>query len=133
MNYADILVVDKKSEIKETVEEHVWYNSGLYYGNLKIQDKEFDSYKEAEEYLCSLYGDKAVKFREYELKNKTQSQLILETKALEIRRKLNQQIQKQEVKKLQEKLIVLDSKIQQLEIKRRKKNFTIKWAIKVEF
>lgn len=133
MEYADILVVNKKSEIETTVEQHMLYNSSLRHSNLKIYDKEFDSYEEAEDYLSDLRNDTAVKFREYELKNKTQQQLNLETKALEIRRKLNQPISKQEVKKLREKFPALDSKIQQLEIKRRKKKFTVKWAIKVVF
>lgn len=133
MNYSDILVVDKKSEIEPAVEEHALYNFGLYHGNLKIYNREFDSYEEAEEYLSGLRNDTAVNFREYELKNKTQQQLNLETKVLEIRRKLNKPISKQEVKKLREKLPALDSKIQQLEIKRRKKKFTVKWAVKVVF
>lgn len=64
MNYSDILVVDKKSEIETAVEEHALYNFGLYHGNLKVYDKEFDSYEEAEEYLCSLRNDGAVKFKE---------------------------------------------------------------------
>ena len=132
MNYADILVVNKKSEIETTVEQHLLYNSSRH-SNLKIYDIEFDSYEEAEEYLSGLRNDGAVKFREYELKNKTQQQLNLENKALEIRRKLNQPISKQEVKKLREKLPALDSKIQELQLKRRKKNFTVKWAVKVVF
>lgn len=133
MEYADILVVNKKSEIETTVEQHMLYNSSLRHSNLKIYDKEFDSYEEAEDYLSDLRNDGAVKFREYELKNKTQQQLNLETKALEIRRELNKPIQKQEVKKLREKLPVLDSKIQELQLKRRKKKFTVKWAVKVVF
>ena len=132
MNYADILVVSKKLEIEAVVEQHLLYNSSRH-SNLKIYDIEFDSYEEVEEYLSGLRNDTAVKFREYELKNKTQQQVNLENKALEIRRKLNQPISKQEVKKLREKLPALDSKIQQLEIKRRKKKFTIKWAVKVVF
>lgn len=48
MNYSDILVVDKKSEIETAVEEHALYNFGLYHGNLKIYNREFDSYEEAE-------------------------------------------------------------------------------------
>ena len=132
MNYADILVVNKKSEIETTVEQHLLYNSGRH-SNLKIEDIEFDSYEEAEEYLSGLYNDTAVKFKEYELKNKTQQQLNLENKALEIRRELNKPIQKQEVKKLREKLPAFDSKIQELQLKRRKKKFTIKWAVKVVF
>lgn len=133
MEYADILVVNKKSEIETTVEQHMLYNSSLHHNNLKIYDKEFDSYEEAEDYLSDLRNNGAVKFREYELKNKTQQQLNLENKTLEIRRKLNQPISKQEVKKLREKLPVLDSKIKELELKRRKKKFTVKWAIKVVF
>ena len=129
---SDILVVNKKSEIETTVEQHLLYNSSRH-SNLKIYDIEFDSYEEAEEYLSGLRNDTVVNFREYELKNKTQQQLNLETKALEIRRKLNQPISKQEVKKLREKLPTLDSKIQQLEIKRRKKKFTVKWVVKVVF
>lgn len=66
MNYSDILVVDKKSEIEAAVVEHALYNFGLYHGNLKIYDREFDSYEEAEDYLCSLRNDGAVKFREYD-------------------------------------------------------------------
>lgn len=66
MNYSDILVVDKKSQIEKAVVEHALYNFGLYHGNLKIYDKEFDSYEEAEDYLCSLRNDGAVKFREYD-------------------------------------------------------------------
>lgn len=65
MNYSDILVVDKKSEIETAVEEHALYNFGLYHGGLKIYDKEFDSYEEAENYLCSLRNDGAVKFKEH--------------------------------------------------------------------
>lgn len=133
MEYADILVVNKKSEIETTVEQHMLYNSNLRHSNLKIYDKEFDSYEEAEDYLSDLRNDGAVKFREYELKNKTQQQLNLENKALEIRRELNKPIQKQEIKKLREKLPVLDSKIQELQLKRRKKKFTVKWAVKVVF
>ena len=130
---SDILVVNKKSEIETTVEQHMLYNSSLHHNNLKIYDKEFDSYEEAEDYLSDLRNNGAVKFREYELKNKTQQQLNLENKTLEIRRELNKPIQKQEIKKLREKLPVLDSKIQELELKRRKKKFTVKWAIKVVF
>lgn len=66
MNYSDILVVDKKSQIEKAVVEHALYNFGLYHGNLKIYDREFDSYEEAEDYLCSLRNDGAVKFREYD-------------------------------------------------------------------
>lgn len=66
MNYSDILVVDKKSEIETAVEEHALYNFGLYHGNLKIYNREFDSYEEAEEYLCGLRNDGAVKFKEYD-------------------------------------------------------------------
>ena len=65
MNYSDILVVDKKSEIEKAVVEHALYNFGLYHGDLKIYNKEFDSYEEAENYLCSLRNDGAVKFKEY--------------------------------------------------------------------
>ena len=65
MNYSDILVVDKKSEIETVVEEHALYNFGLYHGDLKIYDIEFDSSEEAEEYLCSLRNDGTVKFKEY--------------------------------------------------------------------
>ena len=54
----------KKSEIETAVEEHALYNFGLYHGNLRIYDKEFDSYEEAEEYLCSLRNDGAVRFKE---------------------------------------------------------------------
>lgn len=109
------------------------YNSSLLHNSLEIYDKEFDSYEEAEDYLSDLRNNGAVKFREYELKNKTKQQVNLENKALEIRRELNKPIQKQEVKKLREKLPVLDSKIQELQLKRRKKKFTIKWAVKVVF
>ena len=66
MNYSDILVVDKKSEIETAVEEHALYNfGGPYRSDLKIYNKEFNSYEEAEEYLCSLRNDGAVKFKEY--------------------------------------------------------------------
>lgn len=67
MNYSDILVVDKKSEIEKAVVEHALYNfGGSYRGYLKIYNKEFDSYEEAEEYLCGLRNDGAVKFKEYD-------------------------------------------------------------------
>lgn len=66
MNYSDILVVDKKSEIETAVEEHALYNfCGPYRSDLKIYNKEFNSYEEAENYLCSLRNDGAVKFKEY--------------------------------------------------------------------
>lgn len=52
-------------------QEFAWHNAdheecyGEYYGFVKIYDKEFDSYEEAEEYLCCLRNDGAVKFKEY--------------------------------------------------------------------
>ena len=68
---SDILVVNKKSEIMPAAQEFAWNNAdheecyGLYHGDLKIQDREFDSFEEAEEYLCSLRNDGTVKFKEY--------------------------------------------------------------------
>ena len=60
---SDILVVNKKSEIETTVEQHLLYNSSRH-SNLKIYDIEFDSYEEAEEYLSGLRNDTVVNFRE---------------------------------------------------------------------
>ena len=167
MNYLDILVVDKKSEIETAVEEHALYNFGLYHGDLKIYNKEFDSYEEAEEYLCSSRNDGAVKFKDYELKNKTQQQLNLENKVQEIkkdiytlkkptqktmtcphcgkrvettwryfcptcRENIIPKTKKAKIDTLEEKLTKFNNKIQELQLKRRKKKFTVKWAVKVE-
>lgn len=69
---SDILVVNKKSDIMVEAQDYAWRNAdhqecgGEYHGFIKIQDREFDSYEEAEEYLCSLRNDGAVKFKEYD-------------------------------------------------------------------
>lgn len=68
---SDILVVNKKSDIMPAAQEFAWNHAdheecyGQYHGFVKIQDREFDSFEEAEEYLCSLRNDGAVKFKEY--------------------------------------------------------------------
>lgn len=68
---SDILVVNKKSDIMPTAQEFALCNAdyeecyGEYHGNLKIYNREFDSYEEAEEYLCGLRNDGAVKFKKY--------------------------------------------------------------------
>ena len=64
--------LNKKSDIMPAAQEFAWNNAdheecyGQYHGFVKIQDREFDSYEEAEDYLCSLRNDGAVKFREYD-------------------------------------------------------------------
>lgn len=83
---SEILIVDKKSEIMVEAQEFAWRNAdheecgGRYHGNLQIKDIEFDSFEEAEKYLdyyVGNYEDKAVKFKDWELKSKTKKQLIL--------------------------------------------------------
>lgn len=90
---SDILVVNKKSDIMPVAQEFAWNHTdyeecyGEYHGFVKIQDREFDSFEEAEEYLKQFqgsYDDRAVKFKDWELKNKTQQQLNLENKVREI-------------------------------------------------
>lgn len=70
---SDILVVNKKSDIMPTAQEFALCNAdyeecyGEYHGFVKIEDKEFESFEEAEEYLRQFqgsYDDRAVKFKE---------------------------------------------------------------------
>lgn len=173
---SDILVVNKKSDIMPAAQEFAWNHAdyeecyGEYHGFVKIEDKEFESYEEAEEYLRQFqgsYDDRAVKFKDWELKNKTQQQSNLENKVQEIERdvySLNRPTQKTmtcphcgkrvettwryfcptcrenitpktkkaKIEVLEEKLTKFNNKIQELQLKRRKKKFTVKWAMKVE-
>ena len=72
---SDILVVNKKSDIMPAAQEFAWNHAdheecyGEYHGFVKIEDKEFESYEEAEEYLRQFqgsYDDRAVKFKDWE-------------------------------------------------------------------
>ena len=66
--------------------------SSCYHGNLSVLNKEFDSYEEACEYLEQFngsYSDKAVRFKDYTLKNKTQTQKTLENKVQECGKELS--------------------------------------------
>lgn len=63
-----------------------------YQRNLSVLNKEFDSYEEACEYLEQFngsYSDKAVRFKDYTLKNKTQTQKTLENKVQECGKELS--------------------------------------------
>ena len=79
------------------VQEFVWRNAdheeccGSYHGNLQIKDIEFDSFEEAEKYLdyyVGNYEDKAVKFKDWELKSKTKKQVNFENKVKELKKEL---------------------------------------------
>lgn len=173
---SDILVVNKKSDIMPAAQEFAWCNADHeecydeYHGFIKIQDREFDSFEEAEEYLQKFqgsYDDRAVKFKDYELKNKTQQQSNLENKVQEIkkdiytlnrptqktmtcphcgkrvettwryfcptcRENITPKTKKAKIEALEEKLTKFNNKINELQLKRRKKKFTVKWAMKVE-
>ena len=173
---SEILIVNKKSEIMVDAQEFAWRNAdheecgGRYHGNLQIKDIEFDSFEEAEKYLdyyVGNYEDKAVKFKDWELKSKTKKQLILENKVREInkeittlerpvqktmtcphcgkrvettwryfcptcREDITPKTKKAKIQTLKDKLVKINSDIDELELKRRKKKFKIKWAVKVE-
>ena len=173
---SDILVVNKKSEIMPAAQEFAWNYAdheecyGEYHGFVKIEDKEFESFEEAEEYLRQFqgsYDDRAVKFKDWELKNKTQQQSNLENKVQEIERdvyslkiptqktmtcphcskrvettwryfcptcreNITPKTKKAKIDTLEEKLTKFNNKIQELQLKRRKKKFAVKWAMKVE-
>ena len=168
--------LNKKSDIMAEAQEFAWDHAdheecgGEYHGFMKIQDREFDSFEEAEEYLEQFrgsYDDRAVKFKDYELKSKTQQQLNLENKVQEIERDIYTlkrptqktmtcphcgkrvettwryfcptcreniipKTKKARIDTLEEKLTKFNNKIQELQLKRRKKKFTVKWAVKVE-
>lgn len=93
----EILVVDNEKEIFAEACDFAEQNmdheeSSCYHGNLSILNKEFDSYEEACEYLEQFngsYNDKAVRFKDYTLKNKTQAQKALENKVQEYRKELS--------------------------------------------
>ena len=84
----EVLVVDNEKEIFADACDFAERNmdheeSSCYHGNLSVLNKEFDSYEEACEYLEQFngsYSDKAVRFKDYTLKNKTQTQKHLKTR-----------------------------------------------------
>jgi hypothetical protein len=173
----EILVVDNEKEIFADACDFAERNmdheeSSCYYGNLSVLNKEFDSYEEACEYLEQFngsYSDKAVRFKDYTLKNKTQTQKTLENKVQECGKELSalkRPTQKTltcphcgkrtslnlfwgyrcehchsdvtpktkaiKAQKLEEKIATMRKKVDELELKRRTKKFTVKYAVKVE-
>lgn len=93
----EILVVDNEKEIFAEACDFAERNmdheeSSCYHGNLSVLNREFDSYEEACDYLEQFngsYSDKAVRFKDYTLKNKTQTQKALENKVQECRKELS--------------------------------------------
>ncbi len=102
-------VVDKKSEIMPTAEEHAFINtdrqenrSGSYHGNMRIsEDKVFPDRDSAEEYIDNLdgfYQDYAVRFHDITSLPHSKKAKQLEEKISELRAKKSEYIKAHSVK-----------------------------------
>lgn len=90
----EIGVVNKRKEIIPFAEEFAYYNGDRQEGSdrycpsqMTIKDIYFDSFEEAEKYLDRFtgnYDDRAVQFKDWELKKKTKTQENLEKKIPEL-------------------------------------------------